>query len=210
MAVDACTAAAVSSEFSINDASITEGNSGSATLSFTVSRSNTIAARSVDVASSVGGTATAGTDYIALSNTTLNFGVGIATQTVNLQVVGDGVFESNETLNVGLSNASSNASISDAQGVGTISNDDSAPTLTINDVSISEGNSGTQSLLFTVTRTGLTELPVNFSAATADGTASAPADYLGGIVRLNHNCRRQRGGYNDANRDNKRRYGAGS
>jgi Calx-beta domain len=184
LTVDACTAGAVSSAFSINDASIAEGNSGNTALSFTVSRSNTIAAQSVDVGSSVGGTASAGTDYTALANSTLNFAPGVNTQTVTVQIVGDAVFETNETFNLALSNASAGSTISDATGVGTISNDDSAPTLAINDVSISEGNSGTQSLLFTVTRTGLTELPVSFSAATADGTASAPADYLAALSGL--------------------------
>lgn len=184
LAVDACTAGAVSSAFSINDASIAEGNSGNTALSFTVSRSNTIAAQSVDIASSIGGTASAGTDYTALPSSTLNFGPGVEARTVTVQIVGDAIFETNETFNLALSNASAGSSISDASGIGTINNDDSAPTLAINDASINEGNSGTQSLLFTVTRTGLTELPVNFSAATADGTASAPVDYLAALSGL--------------------------
>jgi hypothetical protein len=63
------------------------------------------------------------------------------------------------------------AIVSDGQGVGTIQNDDS-PTLTVNDVSQSEGNSGTTTLTFTVTAS----LPapaggITFDISTADGTA---------------------------------------
>lgn len=54
---------------------------------------------------------------------------------------------------------------------------ETAPTLSINDVSIVEGNSGTQSLVFTVTRTGVTTLPASFTATITDGTATAPSDY---------------------------------
>jgi CSLREA domain-containing protein len=53
------------------------------------------------------------------------------------------------------------------------------PTLSINDVALAEGNSGTQSLTFTVTRTGATASAVTFNFATADNTATvANADYV--------------------------------
>jgi len=44
-----------------------------------------------------------------------------------------------------------NATVADAQGVGTIVNDDTQPTISINDVTVQEGNSGTTSANFTVT-----------------------------------------------------------
>ena len=83
--------------------------------------------------------------------------------------------EANETFNVVLSNATNGATISDSQGVGTITNDDGAAiagSVSINDVTISEGNSGTKVATFTVTRSGGTAaFAVNF--ATSDGTATA-------------------------------------
>ena len=56
-------------------------------------------------------------------------------------VNGDTTFEPNETFVVNLSGAG-NATIADAQGQGTITNDDGTPSLTINDVSVTEGNAG--------------------------------------------------------------------
>ncbi len=55
---------------------------------------------------------------------------------------------------------------------------DTTPSLSINDVSITEGNSGTKNAKFTVTLTGLNGAPVTVSYATADGTAQAPGDYF--------------------------------
>src|SRR6185295_5830263 len=54
----------------------------------------------------------------------------------------------------------------------------SLPTLSINDVSIGEGNSGTTNLIFTVTLSAASALTVNVNYATANGTATvADSDY---------------------------------
>ena len=66
----------------------------------------------------------------------------------------DATFEADETFNVNLSSPT-NATIVDGSGLGTIQNDDTAPTFAINDVSATEGNGGgTTTLTFTVTKTG--------------------------------------------------------
>jgi CSLREA domain-containing protein len=167
----------------INDVSITEGGSGAQVLTFTVTRTGTTASASGFSFATADGTATAAdSDYVAASGTgTIPAGGATASTTVSVTTNGDAVFENNETLLVNLS-APTNAVITDNQGVGTITNDDASPTLAINDVSIVEGNSGTQNLVFTVTRTGLTALPASFIAATADGTATAPSDYLAALA----------------------------
>ncbi len=97
------------------------------------------------------GTATAPSDYTANSGT-VTFAPGVTSQTVTVQVNGDTTVEPNETFNVNLTNATGNATIADAQGVGTIVNDDQPrrSNITINDVSHSEGNSGTTAYVFTV------------------------------------------------------------
>ncbi len=66
----------------------------------------------------------------------------------------------------------------DTQALGTILNDDSAPSLTINDVSIAEGNSGTKSLNFTVTLSKASGQTVKVNYATADGIARGTSDYV--------------------------------
>jgi hypothetical protein len=108
----------------------------------------------------------------------VNFLAGDTTKQVTVNVTGDTVFENNETFLVNLSNAI-NATIGDNQGVGTITNDDAAPTFAINDVTVTEGNSGTTTATFTVTKTGATEVASSVQVATADGTATvANNDYV--------------------------------
>ena len=89
---------------------------------------------------------------------------------------GDSVYETNETFSVNLS-APSQATLADGSGTGTIQNDDSAPTLSIDDVTHSEGNSGTTNYVFTVSKTGATEVNASVTFATANGTATQPSDY---------------------------------
>ena len=97
---------------------------------------------------------------------------------MNVTVNGDVKAEPNETLLVNLS-APTNATILDGQGTGTITNDDGAPTLSINDVSVAEGNAGTTTLGFTVTLSAVSGQTVTVDYATANGTATtADGDYL--------------------------------
>src|SRR5262249_38487383 len=51
------------------------------------------------------------------------------------------------------------------------------PTLSINDVTVVEGNSGTRSATFNVTLSAASILPVTVQYATANGTATAGSDY---------------------------------
>src|SRR5207253_9978714 len=104
---------------------------------------------------------TADSDYSAAGPTLLTFSPGTTTQHFHVLVNGDTKYETNEQFFVNLS-GESNATISDSQGVGTITNDDAQPVLTINDVSLTEGNVvgplTTKSFTFTVTKTGGTAL----------------------------------------------------
>src|SRR5437667_7102 len=93
----------------------------------TVSHTGT-AAFSVDYATA-DGTATAGSDYVAASNT-LNFAAGSGaaqSQTVSVTINGDTTVEPDETFFVNLLNATNSGNIVKSQGIGTIANDDTAP-----------------------------------------------------------------------------------
>ncbi len=158
----------------IDDVYVVEGDNGTQIAIFTVARSGGDAAFSVNFATA-NGTATAGSDYVA-STGTLNFGVGESTRTISVVVNGDATIENHETFFVNLSGATNGAAIADRQGLGTIANDDSAGFISINDVSIVEGDGGSQIATFTVTRTGGTKAFV-VHYATADGTANAGSDY---------------------------------
>ena len=54
---------------------------------------------------------------------------------------------------------------------------DSLPTLSIDDVSVNEGNSGTANMTFTVSLSAPSALPVSVAYATANGSALADSDY---------------------------------
>ena len=126
--------------------------------------------------STANGTATAGSDYIATSGT-LTFNPGDTTKTITVLVNGDTLNEANETFFVNLSNPV-NATIADAQGLGTILNDDALPSISINDVSLAEGNSGTTNAVFTVTLSPASGQTVTVNYSTANGTATAGSDYI--------------------------------
>src|SRR5205823_5536883 len=116
-------------------------------------------------------------DYQATSGT-LTFNPGETTKAVTVLVNGDTKFEPDETFFVNLS-APTNAGIADGQGQGTIRNDDGQPTIAINDVSASEGNTGTTPFAFTVTLSNPSSQTVTVHYATADGTATvADNDYV--------------------------------
>src|SRR6185503_15013640 len=69
-----------------------------------------------------------------------------------------------------------NATLADAQGVGTIVNDD-LPTLSVNDVTVTEGDTGTTNAVFTVTLSQTVPFQVNVDYASAAGTATAGLDF---------------------------------
>lgn len=107
----------------INDVMLTETDSGTTIATFTVSASHTDTAFSVDYATADGTATLADNDYAAASGT-LSFAAGDPlTKTISIVVNGDTVTEASEVFTVNLSNALG-ATIGDAQGVGTILNDD--------------------------------------------------------------------------------------
>ncbi|MFD2185046.1 ExeM/NucH family extracellular endonuclease, partial [Rhodoplanes azumiensis] len=115
---------------SIDSVSVLEGDSGTKVMTFTVTRSDTSTAFSVNYATA-NGTATAGSDYVA-QNGTLTFAAGgPATQQVSITIYGDTINEGNETFTVALSNVvntTGTTAIGTGTGTGTIVNDDVAVT----------------------------------------------------------------------------------
>src|SRR5438034_941354 len=163
----------VTPTLAINDVSQNEGNSGTTPFVFTVSLSNASSQTiTVDFATADDTATVADNDYVAASGT-VTFAPGVTSQPVTVTVNGDTKFESNETFFVNLSNPTGGATISDGQGQGTIVNDDTAPTLAIDDVSQAEGSTGgTTAFTFTVTKTGATAQSVTVGFTTVDGTAT--------------------------------------
>ena len=117
------------------------------------------------------GTATAGADYEPVSGT-LTFTAERAEQVVAVPLIDDAVDEPEETLTVVLTNVA-NATIGTAAAVGVIEDDDPAPELEISGGAASEG----ETMEFAVTLSGSTARTVTVDYATADGSATAGADY---------------------------------
>jgi predicted extracellular nuclease len=112
---------------SINDVTQDEGNAGTTTFTFAVSLSAAAPAGGVSFTwSTANGTtnpATSGTDYTAVTNQSASIPQGSTTAVLNVNVNGDTAVEPNETFFINISNVTG-ATVTDGQGLGTITNDD--------------------------------------------------------------------------------------
>ena len=158
----------------VDDVSFVEGNALVAPR-FTVTISGVSSVPVTVTYATADNTAVAGFDYNAASGT-LTFAPGETSKMIPITVIGDNTAEPDETFFLNLSNPG-NATIADAQGIGTITNDEATPTLSINDVFVAEPVAGTSNATFTVTLSGASSTPVTVDYQTNDGTATAPADY---------------------------------
>jgi hypothetical protein len=167
----------------ISNATVTEGDTGTADAVLTVSLSHPgNNAVSVEY-KPMYGTATPGIDYTVAAGL-LVFATGETSTTFSVAIHGDAAVEPDETVVVQLFYPVG-AIVADGYGVVTIVNDDAAPppplqpSLTISDVSKKEGRKGTISFTFTVTLSAPSAVGVTVSYATADGTAKASGgDYI--------------------------------
>ena len=155
---------------------MTEGNTGTKTASFTVTLSAASGQTVTVNYATANGTATAGSDYVARTGT-LTFAPGVTSQPVAVTLNGDALNEADETVLVNLSGAT-NATITDSQATLTITNDDALPSITIGDVSITEGNSGTKIVTLTMALSAASGRTVTVNYATANVTALSGSDYV--------------------------------
>ena len=165
---------------SIDSPSVTEGAAGATTtLTFTV-RLGAASGRqvTVDYADAGTGTATSGTDYTAITAGTLTFAAGTTSRTIDVTVTGDPHDEAHETIAIALS-APVNATLGLAAGTGTVTDDDVAPTLSIDSPSVAEGTGATGgTLTFTVSLSAASGKQVTVGYADAGtGTATSGTDY---------------------------------
>ena len=148
-------------------------------LGFTVNLS-AISGKDVHVNySTVNGSATAPADYLSQVGQNLLIPAGQMSANIQITIVGDTVPEPDETFTVNLNSATNATLGADTQATGTITNDDSGVTASINDVTLAEGNSGTTtSSSRSRSRRRLRRLGRS-RWRTADGTAITPGDYTG-------------------------------
>ena len=106
----------------ISDVSLNEENTGSSSATFIVSMFAASNERVTVNYATADGTATVGSDYVASSGS-VSFAAGETVKAITVMISGDTVVEGNETFFVNLSGAT-NATLTDAQGLGTIVDDD--------------------------------------------------------------------------------------
>ena len=163
---------------SINDVTVpAEGDSGETDAVFTISLSAPNPVPVVVRFATANGSATAPGDYGTVITTRTFPAFETTSQTVVVKVNGDVLDEIDETFLTNLEIVSGGVTLADGQGIGTITDDDAPVALSIGNVSIAEGNSGSATATMTVTLDAVSGQTVSVNWATADGTANAPSDY---------------------------------
>ncbi|KPJ75099.1 MAG: hypothetical protein AMJ54_15860, partial [Deltaproteobacteria bacterium SG8_13] len=164
-------------EIRIDDVTLTEGNAGTVLFEFRVSIDKAHPGEdiSVDYLTSDISATTGDNDYLP-ANGTLVFPAGsTASQVVQVTVNGDTTIELDETFRVTLSNPKY-ATIADAEGIGTITNDD-LYRIVIDDQTVTEGS--TAQFTVRLDQQVITGDSVTVDYATTSDTAADPADYTG-------------------------------
>ena len=176
---------AIVSNLTVAPESIAEGNSGTSTMTFTVTADPPAAEGfTVDWATSVemGDTATADNDFSTASNT-LTFAATDTMKTFTVDIMGDTIPEHPETFTVTISNPSTGGRVTgDGTAKGTINNDDGTG-ISIAASSLTEGALNSNSnMTFTVSVIPPINSTITYDWATSvvDGTdnATAGADFM--------------------------------
>ena len=172
---------------SIDSPEVDEADPGAtSTLLFTVTL-DPASDREVVVGYAVGGTAQADRDHDAHSDLSLTFAPGETVKTLSFTVLGDDIFELDETIEITLADPTGGALLHRHRGTGTIRNDDeretSDPAVWVDSTSVEEGDEGTATLDFPVKLSQASSEPVEvdytvtgtvaFTVAGTEETAAA-------------------------------------
>jgi len=168
-------------------ASINEGASSTTTpVAIVVSRTGAISNSSA-IQYNLGGSAVIGFDYqlvdvtgtgITTGPNLITFAAGATVATVNLNILGDATYEPNDLINLTISNPNpTSGSIAVPISTTTIFNDDPTPQITVQNVTVTEGNSGTTNANFAVRLSNASSQTITVNFATADVTTTAGSDY---------------------------------
>jgi hypothetical protein len=167
---------------SIGDVTVTEGDEGTQKANFAVRLSQaseqTVTAEFV----TEDDTAKSSEDYESQTGM-ITFAPGEVEKMIAVDIKGDRRYELTESFKVNLTNAN-NALISQGTGIGTISDNDPLPTITIQNTSIVEGDGEPTNAQFEVTLSEAAGTPVTVEYETSDGTATVGEDYQGTVSSL--------------------------
>lgn len=125
----------------------------------------------------IGGDAINGNDYAPIG-TSVVIAAGATSQTIMVNPNNNGTIEPDETVVITLAPGAGYTVGAPASATGTILNDD-FPSISVTDVTVAEGNSGTTNAVFTVQLSApATSAGVTFDIATFASTATAGEDFV--------------------------------
>src|SRR5206468_808762 len=160
-------------ELRVGDASVSEGTGTNTTATITLSLNGPASVATSIHWATADGSAVAGSDYLAGSGT-VTFAAGATTAQITVTLLGDAVYEPNETFKILLSNPIG-LNLADGTGVVTILNDDRG--LSVGNATITEGDTGTSTVNVTITLLGPATSTVTVTASTVAGSAQAVTDF---------------------------------
>ncbi|MES0489414.1 MAG: Calx-beta domain-containing protein [Leptospirales bacterium] len=158
-----------------SQSSADETNSSTLTVTAQLSA---LSGKNVDVPFTLTGTGALNTDY-TITASPVNISAGTLTKDVTITIVGDVLDEDDETAIITMGTATNATASGTTVHTATIVDDDAMPTVSINSVSLSEGDAGTTSFVFNVTLSAVSGRTTSVKYATADNTATlADTDYV--------------------------------
>ena len=156
----------------VSPSSVTED--GTTNLVYTFTRTG-VTTNALTVNYTLGGTATLNTDYTRTGTTnTVTFAAGSSTATVTVDPTADTTVENNETVALTLATGTGYTVGTPNAATGTITNDDTSVTsqLSINDITVVEGQNNNAILTVTVNNPNPQQITVNYTTAPIDATAN--------------------------------------
>lgn len=161
----------------VSDASVVEGDTGTTNAIFKVTLSAP-SDRTVTVVYYTYTYVESHTDVERIPYTVLTFPPGVTERSVAVTIYGDRLNETDERFELQLYSPTNAVIQTDSYGIGTILNDDPLPVLAIEDLSVLEGNQGTNQAVFQVALSAPSARLVSCLVQTLPETAAENEDYL--------------------------------
>jgi|GEM_PF-1326182 len=160
--------------------SAVEGNSGESAVTFEVRLSSAAAAPVTVTYATADGTARVSDNDYRSQKGTIIFAPGETAKQVSVTVIGDTKPESDETFSLGIVSATGASVDRGSKAVAfTILDDDTPPAISVNNVTLTEGDSGSAPITFTITLNKAWSQEITVAYATRDGSATvADSDYV--------------------------------
>jgi hypothetical protein len=143
---------------------------------FTLTRTGTTTA-ALTVNYTISGTATNETDYAKLTGT-VTFQAGQDKAVINVNAIDDNLYEGNETVTITIDEDATKYTLDPNKSASlAIADNETKPTISVANISQSEGNSGTTNYAFELKLSNPSVETITVKYATANDTATAGSDY---------------------------------